>query len=109
MSQIINAKEEFLETTRYFKVVAAIIQFGDSYSYSSNPPNDIFKLNPLYTKDDYENFLKFLDRDYNSSYGGQELFGTIYCEDGLWFDRGEYDGFQCGIPPVSDYTVDALF
>ena len=29
-----------------------------------------------------------------SGYGGQELFGTIWYEDGTWSDRGEYDGSE---------------
>ena len=38
--------------------------------------------------------MKNLDRYYNNGYGGQELFGIIYCEDGVWFERGEYDGSE---------------
>jgi hypothetical protein len=91
MSKITNAKQEFLEETKYFKVVAAAIQFGSNYR---SEEQDSFKLKPLYTKEEYENFLTFLDRDYNASYGGQEVYGIIFCEDGVWFDRGEYDGSE---------------
>lgn len=51
-----------------------------------------FKLKPLYTKSDYDNFLKFLDREYDGGFGGQVLHGIIFCENDTWFDRGEYDG-----------------
>jgi hypothetical protein len=87
---IVNAKEEFLKITKDYKVIAANISFGDSWTVEE----DRFKLKPLYTKKDYENFLHFLDREYDSGYGGQKLFGVIYCEDGVWIDRGEYDGSE---------------
>ena len=53
-----------------------------------------FKLKPLYTKSDYDNFLKFLDREYDGGFGGQVLHGIIFCENDTWFDRGEYDGSE---------------
>lgn len=87
-----NAKEEFLGHIQNYKVIAANISFDyyDNDEYSQKE----YKLKPGYSKSDYENFLKFLDRDYNCGYGGQELFGIIYCEDGVWIDRGEYDGSE---------------
>ena len=86
-----NAKKEFLEVTKNYKVVAASISFG--YGFDDEEEN-IFKLNPLYTTEEYENFLKFLDREYDAGYGGQNLYGTIFCESGIWMDRGEYDGSE---------------
>lgn len=88
----VNAKDEFLKTTSNCVVIAANIEFGYSYDTEGNP--DSIKLKPLYTSDEYDNFLKFLDRVYDSGYGGQELYGIIYCEDGIWMDRGEYDGSE---------------
>ena len=41
-----------------------------------------------------EEVLPRLDFDYNSGYGSQELFGTIWYNDGSWSDRGEYDGSE---------------
>lgn len=81
-----NAKKEFLDAINKYKVIAAVVNFSDGESD--------FKLKPLYKKDDYDDLLKFLDREYNNGYGGQELFGIIYCEDGVWIDRGEYDGSE---------------
>lgn len=91
MSDKINAKEELLHVIEYeqVKVIGAVVQFGD---YGDDI--DSFSLPLLYTEQDWENFLKFLDRDYDSGYGGQNLFGTVVCEDGIWFDRGEYDGSE---------------
>jgi hypothetical protein len=89
----INAKVEFLNITKYYKVIAAWISFGDPYSsYFSG--SEQFKLKPLYTREEYESFLMFLDREYDAGYGGQELYGIIYCEDGIWIDRAEYDGSE---------------
>jgi hypothetical protein len=41
-----------------------------------------------------EEVLPRLDFDYDSGYGSQELFGTIWYNDGSWSDRGEYDGSE---------------
>lgn len=83
---MINAKDEFLNVTNSYNVIAADISFGSD--------EDEFKLKPLHTRAEYEELLKFLDREYSNGYGGQELFGIIYCEDGIWLDRGEYDGSE---------------
>jgi hypothetical protein len=32
--------------------------------------------------------------EYDSGYGGQRLFGTIWMVDGTWWTRGEYDGSE---------------
>lgn len=90
-----NAKNEFLDYTFDYKVIAANISFDDDVYAGTTPISDkTIQLKPGYSKNDYDNFLKFLDRDYDCGYGGQELFGIIYCEDGVWLDRGEYDGSE---------------
>lgn len=38
--------------------------------------------------------LPHLDFNYDCGYGGQELFGNIWYEDGSWSERGEYDGSE---------------
>ena len=53
-----------------------------------------FVLKIGYTPAAYEDFLKSLNFDYDSGYGGQELFGTIWYADGTWSSRGEYDGSE---------------
>ena len=40
------------------------------------------------------NVQPLLDVEYNTGYGGQELFGNIWYEDGTWSERGEYDGSE---------------
>ena len=47
-----------------------------------------------HTQEDYDNFIKKLDVEYDDGYGTQELFGTIWLTDGTWMDRGEYDGSE---------------
>ena len=32
--------------------------------------------------------------EYDSGYGGQELFGTVWMDNGEWLTRGEYDGSE---------------
>ena len=47
-----------------------------------------------HTPEQLEAFLDRLDFNYDSGYGGQVLFGTIWLTDNTWFDRGEYDGSE---------------
>ena len=44
---------------------------------------------------DFAAFLQSLDFEYDDGYGTQELFGTIWYEDGSWSEREEYDGSEC--------------
>lgn len=47
-----------------------------------------------YTQEQWDDFLKELDFTYDSGYGGQELFGTIWFTNGTWATRREYDGSE---------------
>ena len=47
-----------------------------------------------YTDEQYGQFMQKLEFTYNNGYGGQELDGVIWFEDGTWADRGEYDGSE---------------
>lgn len=61
---------------------------------------EILKVIKLYKDDNevgsngYENFMESLDFKYESSHGGQQLYGTIWFSDGTWATRGEYDGSE---------------
>ena len=61
---------------------------------------EILKVIRLYKDDNevgsngYEEFMKALDFKYESSHGGQQLYGTIWFSDGTWATRGEYDGSE---------------
>jgi hypothetical protein len=52
------------------------------------------RLFPGYTDQDLENFTAAMDFEYDSGYGGQNLFGLIWMKDGTWLSRGEYDGSE---------------
>jgi hypothetical protein len=84
MNDMRNAKKEFLQEIVNYKVIGAKI---DIYGQS-------FELKLNYTKNDWDIFLNFLDQDYDSGYGGQNLYGTIFCDDGIWLTRGVYDGAE---------------
>ena len=88
-----NAKQEFLEHTQDKKVRCAKITFGDP-SYEDEDVNKYFILPVGYDPTDLELFLKEINKEYDSGWGGQELFGTIWYIDGTWSDRGEYDGSE---------------
>jgi hypothetical protein len=88
-----NAKQEFIRATEGTKVIAASITFGHYY----NDEDELAASSLLqkgHTQEEYDAFLDSIDVEYHAGYGGQELFGTIWCEDGIWFTRGEYDGSE---------------
>jgi hypothetical protein len=47
-----------------------------------------------YSEEDYDKFLSEIDFTYDDGFGSQELFGVIWCTEGEWFERGEYDGSE---------------
>ncbi len=47
-----------------------------------------------------EQVLPHLDFEYDDGYGRQNLFGTIWYEDGTWSVRGEYDGREWWVDRV---------
>lgn len=85
-----NAKLEFLRVTEGFKVLCSTITICQSWDGGTT-----FNLKPGYTPEQYNLFIEHLDFDYDDGYGTQHLFGTIWCEDGAWFNRHEYDGSEC--------------
>ena len=89
-SMINNTKEEFLNHISKRELLCAQIQKGDDYDDSQS----VFNLTTGWTKEDYNKFLSDLDFEYDSGYGGQNLFGTIWYVDGTWSIRGEHDGSE---------------
>ena len=43
---------------------------------------------------DPEELLSFLNKEYDSGFGCQELEGTVLLNNGTWLERGEYDGSE---------------
>jgi hypothetical protein len=86
-----NAKQEFLKhISNKPKVKCVKLIGGNNYN-----ENEVFyELGCGYNVDEWVNFLNKIDFNYNSGYGGQELFGLIWYEDGTWTNRGEYDGSE---------------
>lgn len=87
-----NARSEFINHIGVRKVLCAQIQHGDDDDYGDD--SKVFNLTTGSTEEDRTQFLNDLDFDYDSGYGGQRLFGTIWYEDGTWSERGEYDGSE---------------
>lgn len=98
-----NAKQEFLShigQIRYNltgiksrKVLCASIQKGD-YGDDDEDLKNTFVLTTGYTEEDWNDFLSKLDFMYDSGFGSQNLFGTIWYTDETWSSRWEYDGSE---------------
>jgi len=84
-----NAKEELIRHIQDRIIKCAIIYTG---IYNDN--KTIINLSIQYTEDQWADFLNAMNFEYDSGFGGQELFGTIWYEDGSWSSRKEYDGSE---------------
>jgi hypothetical protein len=97
----INAKDEFINHVGRKIVKCAFVQFIE---YEDG---EKFFITTGYTQDEYNEFLSNIDKIYNNGYGGQELDGMIWYEDGTWTTRGEYDGSEWyeyhEVPDIPDY------
>ena len=90
-----NAREEFIKHVGSKSVLCAEIQRGDDYDADDvDDQTSVFNLTTGWDSEDWSKFLSNLDFEYDSGYGGQNLFGTIWYADGTWSDRGEYDGSE---------------
>jgi hypothetical protein len=60
------------------------------------PPNGTIKINLSmgFSEEDFQNFLKKLDFEYDNGFGCQIIFGVLWCTDSSWFERNEYDGSE---------------
>lgn len=76
-----NAKDEFLKHTENKAVLCAYIA------------KDI-RLRVGWNEEELAVFLNALDYGYDSRWGSQQLYGTIWYDDGTWSDRGEYHGIE---------------
>lgn len=76
------------------------IDFGDEY----NDYEQIVVPFKIYSYDDVKPALydearaatitDMGEHSYDSGYGGQELFGCVWMDNGEWITRGEYDGSE---------------
>lgn len=89
-----NAKDELLHALARYKVkmVAAKITL-DRYidrQYSEEK----YLLKRGYSEEQLEYFLECLNIEYDSGYSSQDLYGTVWLEDGTWLERADYDGSE---------------
>ena len=88
-----NAKDEF---KRHTKDAGAAVKCAhvkiDRSAYDDM--SNAHLLREGYKQADYDAFLALLDVEYDDGYGGQQLYGTIWYENGTWSTRGEYDGSE---------------
>ena len=100
-----NAKEEFLHMVKNETVLCAEISYQDCWEHES--PGSQHTLKKGYTKAEYDAFLSKLDFEYHDGYGAQYVFGYVWLTNGVWMDRGEYDGSEwwqhhiCPVVPKS--------
>ncbi len=92
MSRVINAKDEI---TRFVgelntPIKCATVTLGDEWADNRKT----FQLKLGHTLLEERAFLDALNFEYDAGYGGQNLFGTIWFQDGTWAERGEYDGSE---------------
>ena len=87
-----NAKGELLKILKDKSPLKCASISKGYYEWDENKKKVALKIN--YSESEYQQFLNDLDFDYDSGYGGQELFGTVWLEDGTWLSRGEYDGSE---------------
>ena len=91
-----NAKEEFLEHTEGRAIKCASLWPEEKYDYDLKEyiVKFHYNLQQDYTEVERESFLKSIDFSYYDGFGGQELFGFIWYNDGTYSDRREYDGSE---------------
>jgi hypothetical protein len=101
-----NAKEEFLGMVKNKVVICASISYENCWDREACSKHI---LPVTYTEEQYNAFVESLDFEYDSGYGGQELFGTVWFKDGTWANRGEYDGSEWWdyhvCPTIPDYLI----
>jgi len=83
---MVNAKDELLKELYYGKdeIVAADISCkGNRYILYRH-----------HTDEELKHFFNSLNFKYDEGYGGQSLYGNIWCKNTVWYERGEYDGSE---------------
>lgn len=87
-----NCKDDFLEETKGKTVLCSVVTYGRDYWDGEQKKRAILPIG--YTESGMLNFLEAINYQYDSGFGGQEVYGTIWYADGTWSERGEYDGSE---------------
>lgn len=99
-----NARDEFVHHVNKQELLAALVYFNDGKKVEKE--KKLFTLYRDFTVEEKEEFLNNLNFNYDSGWGSQKLFGTIWYKDGTFSERSEYDGsewwthYSC--PPVPE-------
>jgi len=85
-----NAKQEFLEL---YELRGKDVQGEFQGAQLKYQPGWEEKKWAVFSASQYEDFLDWLDFNYDDGYGSQELYGFVLFKSG-WLDRHEYDGSE---------------
>ena len=93
-----NARKELEKLlTGKAKIKCALIEKSNGYDpgcYNFEESFQKFELKVNHTEEELESFLESLDFEYNAEDGPQELFGTVWLEDGAWLTRTECNDLE---------------
>jgi hypothetical protein len=89
-----NAREELNGILNHVaQVKCAYITLGNEvYLKESDLKRCMLRVD--YNDREFKEFMDSLDFEYDDGYGGQELFGNVWLQDGTWLRRNEYDGSE---------------
>lgn len=89
-----NAKIELQRMLAHINVPVKCALIHSDTTWEEDTPTFITGLKVNHTPAEFNDFMNSLDFQYNSGFGSQNLFGTVWFTDGTWMDRGEYDGSE---------------
>lgn len=99
-----NAKQELLGKLDTLKrlygadIICANITYTTPESYFTDGEEDVetpaIRLKQGHTEAEFNEFLSKLDFEYDAGYGAQYVFGYVWLTNGVWMERGEYDGSE---------------
>ena len=89
---ICNVGTEFLRRVKGYRVLCVEISLID---YETGRKAS-FCLKQGFSRSQFREMLnKMTHCWYDCGYGIQHLYGNIWCDHGIWFERSEYDGAEC--------------
>jgi hypothetical protein len=89
-----NAKDELQELIEHLSNQGAELVAVDVTLHTED--SEAFTVQFIADKVDkgIEELLSPLDKEYDSGYGTQNLYGTVWFTKGIWAERCEYDGSE---------------